>query len=99
MVPGPVETDLAMPGPDCSGCAGRCTMFSSRSLPQRVDNYLMAQLKGVPRSLVYKLLRRGEVRVNKGRVKPHQRLALGDDVRMPPVRTGTEATRPRPPAA
>lgn len=54
---------------------------------QRVDNYLMAQLKGVPRSLVYRLLRRGEVRVNKGRAKPHQRLALGDDVRIPPVRT------------
>ncbi len=53
---------------------------------QRVDNFLLAELKGVPRSLVYRLLRRGEVRVNKGRVKPHHRLATGDDVRIPPVR-------------
>ncbi len=56
---------------------------------QRVDNFLIAQLKGVPRSLVYRLLRRGQVRVNKGRAKPHQRLALGDDVRIPPVRMPT----------
>jgi 23S rRNA pseudouridine955/2504/2580 synthase len=53
---------------------------------QRIDNFLMTRLKGVPRSLVYKLLRRGEVRVNKGRVKPAHRLAAGDQVRLPPVR-------------
>ena len=65
---------------------------------QRVDNFLLTQLKGVPRSLIYRLLRRGEVRVNKGRVKPHQRLHAGDDVRIPPVRTGPEAGRAAPPA-
>ncbi len=59
---------------------------------QRVDNFLLGQLKGVPRSLVYRLLRRGEVRVNKGRAKPHQRLAAGDEVRIPPVRTAAAAT-------
>jgi 23S rRNA pseudouridine955/2504/2580 synthase len=63
---------------------------------QRVDNFLMAQLKGVPRSLVYRLLRRGEVRVNKGRVKPHQRLRAGDDVRIPPVRTAAVTARSAP---
>lgn len=53
---------------------------------QRVDNFLLGELKGAPRSLVYRLLRRGEVRVNKGRVKPDYRLANGDTVRIPPVR-------------
>ncbi len=53
---------------------------------QRIDNFLLRHLKGVPRTRVYKLLRRGEVRVNKGRAKPSQRLHLGDRVRIPPVR-------------
>lgn len=65
---------------------------------QRVDNFLLTQLKGVPRSLVYRLLRRGEVRVNKGRAKPHQRLRAGDDVRIPPVRTAPRSPEARPPA-
>jgi 23S rRNA pseudouridine955/2504/2580 synthase len=54
---------------------------------QRLDNFLLGQLKGVPRSHVYRLLRRGEVRVNGGRVKPDYRLEAGDRVRLPPVRT------------
>lgn len=53
---------------------------------QRVDNFLIARLKGVPKSWVYRVLRRGEVRVNKGRAKPTRKLALGDEVRVPPVR-------------
>ena len=53
---------------------------------QRIDNYLMCQLKGVPRSLVYRIVRKGEVRVNKGRIKPEYRLKEGDIVRVPPVR-------------
>lgn len=53
---------------------------------QRVDNFLLNRLKGVPRSWVYRVLRRGEVRVNRGRVKPTRRLRLGDEVRVPPVR-------------
>lgn len=52
---------------------------------QRLDNFLMAQLKGVPRSHIYKILRSGEVRVNKGRAKPHRKLAEGEEVRIPPV--------------
>ena len=54
---------------------------------QRVDNFLMGRLKGVPRSRVYRLLRKGEVRVNSGRVGPKYRLQAGDRVRIPPVRT------------
>lgn len=53
---------------------------------QRIDNYLMCQLNGVPRSLVYRIVRKGEVRVNKGRIKPEYRLKEGDMVRIPPVR-------------
>lgn len=53
---------------------------------QRIDNFLNTLLKGVPRSLIYRVLRRGEVRVNKGRVKPDYRLRHGDQVRVPPVR-------------
>lgn len=53
---------------------------------QRVDNYLLGLLKGVPKSRIYQMVRRGEVRVNSGRVKPTYRLALGDKVRIPPVR-------------
>jgi len=64
---------------------------------QRVDNFLITRLKGVPRSLIYKLMRRGEVRVNKGRVKPTHRLAEGDLVRLPPVRRGDDQARSAPP--
>lgn len=53
---------------------------------QRLDNFLIGQLKGVPKSRVYRLLRRGEVRVNRGRVGPDYRLQEGDSVRLPPVR-------------
>lgn len=53
---------------------------------QRLDNYLMRVLKGVPKSHVYRLIRSGEVRINKGRVQADTRLAAGDLLRLPPVR-------------
>jgi 23S rRNA pseudouridine955/2504/2580 synthase len=52
---------------------------------QRVDNYLSRVLKGVPKSRIYRLIRKGQVRVNKGRIKPNHRLKIGDMVRVPPV--------------
>lgn len=52
---------------------------------QRVDNFLLAQLRGVPKSIIYRVVRKGEVRVNKGRVRPDTRLRAGDQVRIPPV--------------
>lgn len=61
---------------------------------QRLDNFLIARLKGVPKSKIYNVIRKGEVRVNKGRVKPEYKLTAGDSVRIPPIRTaeaGTEA--------
>ncbi len=54
---------------------------------QRIDNFLMNLARGVPRSHVYRILRRGEVRVNRGRVRPTYRLREGDQVRVPPLRT------------
>ena len=53
---------------------------------QRVDNFLLTKLKGVPKSRVYRILRKGEVRVNGSRVKPEYKLQGGDRVRIPPVR-------------
>lgn len=54
---------------------------------QRLDNFLLSRLKGVPKSRIYRIIRKGEVRINKGRCQAKQRLALGDVVRIPPVRT------------
>ena len=53
---------------------------------QRIDNFLLALLKGVPRARIYSMLRKGEVRVNGGRCRPSRRLVAGDVVRIPPVR-------------
>ena len=53
---------------------------------QRIDNYLIRWLKGVPKSHVYRVLRSGEVRVNSGRIGPEYRVQAGDRVRIPPVR-------------
>jgi 23S rRNA pseudouridine955/2504/2580 synthase len=53
---------------------------------QRVDNFLLGQLKGVPKSRIYSMLRNGEVRVDGGRVRPETRLAVGQRLRLPPVR-------------
>lgn len=56
---------------------------------QRIDNFLVTQLKGVPKSHLYRILRKGEIRVNKKRVKPDYRLQVGDVVRVPPIRTAS----------
>src|SRR5438105_3420246 len=52
---------------------------------QRIDNFLMTRLKGLPKSRIYRLLRKGEVRVNKKRIEASYRLCAGDDIRLPPV--------------
>ena len=66
---------------------------------QRLDNWLLRALKGVPRSRVYRLLRKGEVRVNGKRAKPEYRVATGDDVRLPQVRAAEEDAPRRVPAS
>lgn len=64
---------------------------------QRLDNFLLGQLKGAPRSLVYKIVRSGQVRVNGGRAKPERKLEAGDEVRIPPVRLGGAGEAAPPP--
>ena len=66
---------------------------------QRLDNFLLGQLKGAPRSLVYKLVRSGQVRVNGGRAKAERKLEAGDEVRVPPVRLSEEGDKAGPPEA
>ncbi|HDR0968138.1 TPA: 23S rRNA pseudouridine(955/2504/2580) synthase RluC [Pasteurella multocida] len=61
---------------------------------QRIDNYLLAKLKGVPKSLIYRILRKGEVRVNKRRIKPEYKLQANDIVRVPPVRISEKEQAP-----
>ena len=63
------------------------------SAGQRIDNYLTRILKGVPKSHVYRILRSGEVRLNGKRVGPEARLAIGDTVRVPPIRTAEVARK------
>ncbi|MCL4142034.1 UNVERIFIED_CONTAM: hypothetical protein GTU68_042393, partial [Idotea baltica] len=60
---------------------------------QRLDNFLITRLKGVPKTMIYRIIRKGEVRINKGRVKQTTRLEHGDLVRIPPIRK-TERTSP-----
>jgi 23S rRNA pseudouridine955/2504/2580 synthase len=65
---------------------------------QRLDNFLLKLLKGVPKTHVYRVIRSGEVRVNKGRAQADTRLALGDELRVPPVRVADRSAEPPAPA-
>jgi len=65
---------------------------------QRLDNFLLKLLKGVPKTHVYRVIRSGEVRVNKGRAAADTRLAIGDEVRVPPVRVADRSEAPAVPA-
>jgi 23S rRNA pseudouridine955/2504/2580 synthase len=78
---------MSVPSTPPSGGGVRYVEVGPESAGQRLDNFLLARLKGVPRSHIYRLLRKGEVRVNKGRARPETRLEEGDSVRIPPVRT------------
>ena len=70
--------------------APRFVTIDDFSVGQRLDNYLIKQLKGVPRSRIYRIIRKGEVRVNKGRKKADYKLKAEDLIRIPPIRTSTE---------
>ncbi|RTE87287.1 MULTISPECIES: 23S rRNA pseudouridine(955/2504/2580) synthase RluC [Gammaproteobacteria] len=63
---------------------------------QRLDNYLLSRLKGVPKSYIYRIIRKGEVRVNKGRIKPDYKLKANDQIRVPPVKVAERADTPNP---
>ena len=77
-----MDGKAAQPAP----AAVRWIEVSEEESGQRIDNYLLARLKGVPKSLVYRILRSGEVRINSKRVEASQRVAAGDRIRVPPVR-------------
>lgn len=79
-----------------SNMAGRVALvvIDESAEGQRVDNFLLKHLKGVPKSHIYRILRSGEVRVNSGRVGAEHRLALADKVRIPPIRVGATEKKP-----
>lgn len=68
----------------------RYTEISAEEEGQRLDNYLMRILKGVPKSHIYRIIRGGEVRINKKRAQASSRLTQGDSIRIPPIRTSQE---------
>mgnify|MGYP001545744297 CR=1 FL=1 len=72
--------------PERPAGAARTVRISEDREGQRIDNFLLGYLKGAPRSLVYKLLRSGQVRVNGGRVKAERKLEADDQVRIAPIR-------------
>jgi 23S rRNA pseudouridine955/2504/2580 synthase len=92
------------PGPQSPGERESCSRVqqvevSAEGAGQRIDNFLLRHFKSVPRSRVYRLLRKGEVRVNGRRAKPDYRLEEGDRLRLPPVRSGAPAAATRVPDA
>ena len=72
--------------------------ISDAQAGQRIDNFLVKHLKGVPKSHIYRLLRSGQVRVNSGRKKAHYKLQSGDTLRLPPVRISESQDNPVPEA-
>ena len=70
--------------------------ISAEQAGQRIDNFLLGYLKGVPRSRIYRILRKGEVRVNRGRTRASYRLQGGDRLRIPPVRVAERPPAPVP---
>lgn len=70
--------------------------IDEKNAGQRIDNFLFNVLKGVPKGHVYKIIRKGEVRVNKGRIKQVYKLQLGDVVRIPPVKLAEKAPLAKP---
>lgn len=76
----------------------RLVTIDEDNVGQRIDNFLLSKLKGVPKSMIYRIVRKGEVRVNKKRIKPEYKLAEGDQVRIPPVRVSEENYRTAPSA-
>ena len=83
--------DEAAPSRTAEGGHAYSVQIDADADGQRLDNFLLGRLKGAPRSLVYRLVRSGQVRVNSGRARPETRLAIGDRVRIPPVRLAADA--------
>lgn len=69
-------------------------LIGSEQAGQRIDNFLVKHLKGVPKSRIYRMLREGEVRVSGHRAKPEYKIAEGDEIRIPPVRVAEKVDTP-----
>ena len=74
-------------------------MVDAESAGQRLDNYLVRLLKGVPKTLIYRIIRSGEVRINKGRAQADTRVEYGDVLRIPPLRTSATSHAPATPVS
>jgi 23S rRNA pseudouridine955/2504/2580 synthase len=81
-----------------SAPVARHLTVDAESAGQRLDNYLLRMLKGVPKTHVYRVIRSGEVRLNRGRASAESRVAAGDDVRVPPMRLPEASVAPVAPA-
>jgi 23S rRNA pseudouridine955/2504/2580 synthase len=93
----PQDQPASAPGAMAERKDSRTVRIADDREGQRIDNFLLNYLKGVPRSLVYKLLRSGQVRVNGGRVKAERKLEAGDMVRIPPVQLEVPTDKGAPP--
>jgi 23S rRNA pseudouridine955/2504/2580 synthase len=90
-----IQSDVVPPSSQQDGrpqAQAQFVTITEEEAGQRIDNYLLRVCKGVPKSHVYRILRSGEVRVNKGRIDQLYRLASGDVVRIPPVRIAEKAS-------
>src|SRR5215213_1555986 len=88
----PIDGKAAHPAP-----AVRYIEVTEDEAGQRIDNFLMARLKGVPKSRIYRIVRSGEVRINSKRVEASQKVASGDRIRVPPVRVAERGEVEAPP--
>jgi len=85
------RTDKRQESPDYSSVSNR--IIDPQESGQRIDNFLIKILKGVPKSRIYKAIRGGEVRINGGRVKASSKIREGDSIRIPPVRVAAMSSR------
>ncbi len=94
----PAPAPAAPTAPEPLPAQVRLLTVDDGSAGQRLDNFLIRELKGAPKTLVYRIIRSGEVRINKGRCAADSRLAVGDVVRVPPVRLAEKPAEPAIPA-
>lgn len=96
--PGTARSAAGSGGGDAPAPQVRLLTVDEGSTGQRLDNYLLRELKGAPKTLVYRIIRSGEVRINKGRCAADSRVETGDVVRVPPIRLAEKAQEPAVPA-
>jgi 23S rRNA pseudouridine955/2504/2580 synthase len=99
--PRPAGSAPARPEPGASAApvAVRYVKVGYESAGQRLDNFLIRLSKGVPKSHIYRVVRSGEVRINRSRAAADQRLSLGDEIRIPPMRISSRVEVPPPSAS